>query len=247
MANTFYGIPNRFNSYQNLDKWLRNYEEKKNKFNVFVSESLVKVYKKRDYVDFNPDLIYDRIHYKCLTRAKHDEDMPDNCESRLILSTSPHKQNLVVDDFVSEHNHPPIVIGRRGSTKQRQLLFEAAVELRETMRKRSQQTRRTVLPRNPENNIVNRKAIMKEAVIRLSRIDPHHTVDFGFIEFVENLRPKVDLTSVLSNKLVLQPHYLLIIDKNNVLNHLKFDLMKFKKYLSEAAFMQLQVLLAAKK
>ncbi|XP_074106379.1 uncharacterized protein LOC141532102 isoform X3 [Cotesia typhae] len=103
--------------------------------------------------------------------------MPDNCESRLILSTSPHKQNLVVDDFVSEHNHPPIVIGRRGSTKQRQLLFEAAVELRETMRKRSQQTRRTVLPRNPENNIVNRKAIMKEAVIRLSRIDPHHTVD----------------------------------------------------------------------
>ncbi|XP_074106376.1 uncharacterized protein LOC141532102 isoform X1 [Cotesia typhae] len=140
-------------------------------------ESLVKVYKKRDYVDFNPDLIYDRIHYKCSTRAKHDEDMPDNCESRLILSTSPHKQNLVVDDFVSEHNHPPIVIGRRGSTKQRQLLFEAAVELRETMRKRSQQTRRTVLPRNPENNIVNRKAIMKEAVIRLSRIDPHHTVD----------------------------------------------------------------------
>lgn len=115
------------------------------------------------------------------------------------------------------------------------------------MRKRSQQTRRNVLPRNPENNIVNKTAIMKEAVIRLNRIDSHHTVDFGFIEFVENLRPKVDLTSVLMNKLVLQPHHLLIIEKNNVLNHLKFDLTKFKKYFSEPAFMQLQILLAAKK
>ncbi|XP_044598388.1 uncharacterized protein LOC123274717 [Cotesia glomerata] len=162
--------------------------------------------------------------------------MPNNCKSRLILSTSPHKKHLVVDDFVAKHNHPPIIIGRRGSVKQRQLLLEAAVTLRETMMKRRQQIQRTVLPRTSENISEEacrpkRNVITKEAIIRLSRINPDHNVDFNFIEFVENLRPKVNLTSVLSNKLLLKPHHLLIIDKNNVDNHLKFDLMKYNSIL----------------
>ncbi|XP_074114560.1 uncharacterized protein LOC141537456 isoform X1 [Cotesia typhae] len=137
MATKFEGIPDKFDSYENLEKWLNNYEKnKKNKFNVFVSESLYKVYQKRSYVEFNPQLIYDRIKFKCSTHAKHDHDMPNNCSARLELSTSPNKQHLEVDDFDSHHNHADIIIGRRGPIKRKRLLLESAVKLHQEMEER---------------------------------------------------------------------------------------------------------------
>lgn len=77
MSKHLKGIPAKFDSYENLDKWLKKYQNMKmNKFNVHTSESLYKVYKNRSYVDFNPNLIYDRIKYKCSIREKHEQDSP---------------------------------------------------------------------------------------------------------------------------------------------------------------------------
>lgn len=75
MAENAEDIPKKFSSYEMLNRWLLNYQETtQNKFNVHTSDSLIKIYKKRSYVDFNPYLIYDRIKYKCSTREKNELD-----------------------------------------------------------------------------------------------------------------------------------------------------------------------------
>ncbi|XP_074109252.1 uncharacterized protein LOC141534010 [Cotesia typhae] len=120
-----------------LNRWLLNYQETtQNKFNVHTSDSLIKIYKKRSYVDFNPYLIYDRIKYKCSTREKNELDSADTCPARLSVSTSPHKKTLQVNECHLNHNHAPMIIGRDGPFKQRQLLLENAIMLHQEMEKK---------------------------------------------------------------------------------------------------------------
>ncbi|XP_057325108.1 uncharacterized protein LOC130667498 [Microplitis mediator] len=236
MANRSSNIPKKFGTYDELKIWLEDYERTNgNRFNIVRSKSLYKVYKNRENVDFNPYLIYDQLKYHCSTMDKNEQVTSSSCRATLSLSTSPYKKNLQVDGFRDDHNHPPMILGRRGSEKQRPKLLEEAKKLWKKI--------------NPQNPVIIKPADpLMEAVIKLRRVDETETTERReFVSFLETLKGNIDIDSILANKKKINLMQLKEINKDNVSKYLRFDIEKHRVYFEQPALKYFNILLEGTK